>query len=492
MPLRPCVWPTIAALAWILGGCHEIHFESHVVPGKIEIYDDLYSVSVPDDRHAVAVGYYGAIYQTENGGDRWFKRPSVDERLLYDVSMADVRRGWAVGQIGLIIHTDDGGETWTHQPTVKEKEGSHLFSVQAVDANSAWVIGEWGTRLYTDDGGNSWQDRSLTITTDHPQYVWLTPGEQERVRAGEMVFEDVTLNDIYCRPSPSERCWIVGEFGYIFWSDDHGRTWNRGEIVGTEKIEPIHFGYDETEFGESEVARIQDYVERILPYQHLNLLIEAFANEREVERFGHGEDPTQLFDILEARSLMVRSIIEETGILSDRLRMRGTPPWDYEDYIEEDPGFLDRYLEGQTTERPMVTVTVAQNPYLFRVRFQDDMNGLITGLGGVVLRSVDGGATWVYEHSDTRRALFAVSLHDDEAIATGEKGLIRVSSDAGRSWTPPAAGAFPEVFTYMRDIELAPGGEVGLIVGQRGLVLRSQDAGRTWEQVLPPTKLAAR
>ena len=40
-------------------------------------------------------------------------------------------------------------------------------------------------------------------------------------------------------------------------------------------------------------------------------------------------------------------MIEEAGILSDRIRERGAPPWDYLDFLKDDPGFLTRYLAGR-------------------------------------------------------------------------------------------------------------------------------------------------
>lgn len=257
MLVRRLSFAAALAFVWSTAGCHEVHFESKVVEGVIDIHDDLYAVAVPDAEHAVAVGYYGAIYRTEDGGDTWHKSSNETDQLLYDVGMADAARGWAVGQIGLVLRSEDGGRTWQHQPTVKETEGSHLFSLHVIDANTAWAVGEWGTRIFTDDGGISWQDLSLTIDPKHPTYVWLSPAEQEKVRRGENVFEDITLNDVYCRPAPSQHCWMVGEFGYIFWSDNQGRTWQRGEIVCTEKIDPVVFEYNETDFSGDQVERLK-------------------------------------------------------------------------------------------------------------------------------------------------------------------------------------------------------------------------------------------
>jgi photosystem II stability/assembly factor-like uncharacterized protein len=134
-------------------------------------------------------------------------------------------------------------------------------------------------------------------------------------------------------------------------------------------------------------------------------------------------------------------------------------------------------------------VSVIQNPYLFTVSFKDEDHGLISGLGGVVLRSEDGGKTWRYESIDRKQALFAVTSVDGRSIAVGEKGLVRFSTDGGLHWKEPSAKQFPTVFTFMRDLEFEHNQRVGFIVGQQGMVLRSKDGGKTWAKVLPPGDL---
>jgi photosystem II stability/assembly factor-like uncharacterized protein len=202
--------------------------------------------------------------------------------------------------------------------------------------------------------------------------------------------------------------------------------------------------------------------------------------------FGQEDDPTPLFEILEARVQAVSAVLEEAGLLSDRIRKRGSPPWDYEDFLDDDPAFLDRYLEGRKAEKPMIKVSVIQNPYLFTVRFKDENEGLIAGLGGVVLRSSDGGRTWSYEQMDRKQALFSVAAADGRAIAVGEKGFVRVSDDGGASWAAPQPENFPTVFTFMRDVGFDAQRTTGLIVGQQGKIMRSKDGGKSWSQVLPP------
>jgi photosystem II stability/assembly factor-like uncharacterized protein len=467
-------------------GCGGHDFSPRTKTGDIDIYDDLFSVSVADELHAVAVGYHGSAYWTEDGGDSWHKGKTGSEELLYSVSLADSHSGWAVGQTGTILRTSDGGKTWELQPNLKVDEGSHLFGVQAVDASTAWAVGEWGTRIHTSDGGATWKDESLTIDPAHPMFVWLSMQDQDRVRSGEKVYEDVGINNVFCLPEPSQKCWLVGEFGYIFWSEDRGATWNRGEILGSVRMEPIEFEYNAIEIGEADKKQLHDFAAQIVDSAHLNVLVEPYASEREIATLGGKDDPSALFDVLSARLDEARSVLEDAGVLSDRLRMPNKPPWDYEDFLDDDPTFLDRYLEGRKAEKPLVKISVIQNPYLFTVRFKDETNGLIAGLGGVILRSADGGRTWNYEQMDRKQALFSVAAVDSRAIAVGEKGFVRVSADGGSNWSAPDAVNFPTVFTFMRDVGFDPQRRTGLIVGQQGKIMRSKDGGKTWSQVLPP------
>jgi photosystem II stability/assembly factor-like uncharacterized protein len=465
--------------------CHQLDFSPRVAEGDIDLYDDLFAVSVADESHSVAVGYHGSAYWTQDGGETWQKGDTGTQRLLYSVSMANSRVGWAVGQSGTILRTVDGGRTWELQPNRKADEGSHLFGVHAIDEKTAWAVGEWGTRIVTHDGGTTWEDRSLTIDLHHPMFVWLTVEDQDRVRRGEMVFEDVGLNNVFCLDPPSRRCWTIGEFGYIFHSEDQGETWERGDIVGDVALDAIPFGYNQIALDAADKERLEEFAKKIEGQTHLNVLVDPFLTRKEYAALYKADDPFPAFDLLSARMDEVKGVLEGAGILSDRLRMPNKPPWDYEDFLEDDASFLDRYFDGRMSEEPQVRVTVIQNPYLFTLFFEDEGSGLISGLGGVILRSQDGGRTWRYERVDRKQALFSVAAADGRAITVGEKGLVRMSTDGGAMWGPPQPGSFPEIFTFMRDLGFEHDQKVGFIVGQQGMVLRSRDGGRNWTRVLP-------
>jgi photosystem II stability/assembly factor-like uncharacterized protein len=314
--------------------------------------------------------------------------------------------------------------------------------------------------------------------------VWLTVPDQEKVRRGEKVFEDVTLNDVSCLQANRHFCWIIGEFAYLFRTEDGGKNWERGKIESGIEIQPIEMGHNAIGLDDAAKQSITDFAHAIADQQHLNIAIEPRVSEREIKEFGKPDDPFPLFEIVEARTQEVQSVIEDAGILSDRIRRRGAPPWDYEEFVANDPEFLTRYMNSRRADQPGVEVQISQNPYLFSVRFADQNEGWISGLGGVILRSHDSGRTWTYEKLGRVQAIFGIHpFSADVAIAIGEKGLIYASEDGGKSWKQWPG--FPTIFTFMRGIAFAPGDRIGYIVGQHAMVMRSEDAGKTWTKVLP-------
>lgn len=121
-----------------------------------------------------------------------------------------------------------------------------------------------------------------------------------------------------------------------------------------------------------------------------------------------------------------------------------------------------------------------------------------SGARGTVLRSVDGGRTWVADtiagaaHLDFR----SVHAHSDAAavIASAgeaEKGLARMFStgDAGRHWnecwTTDTRGVFLDAIGFW---DLNHGIALSDPVDGRFFVLTTSDGGRTWAR-LPPAQL---
>jgi photosystem II stability/assembly factor-like uncharacterized protein len=473
-------------IALASAGCHDRDFAPRRGAGEIGIYDDLFSISVADASRVVAVGDHGAAHWSEDGGETWHEGETATEKLLYSVSMADHRYGWAVGQLGTILRTEDGGRTWSAQPNPKRGERTHLFGVHALDRSSAIAVGEWGGRIHTRDGGRSWIDDSLAVGPGHPQFAWLSADARERVRAGGRVYEDVNLQHVFCLRGEAW-CWLVGEFGTIFRSTDRGASWTRGEILDDVRLEPVRLGFAQTALDPDAIAPLVAFAQRIAGRTHLNVLVDPFVSDREIEAHYDGGDPEALFEILAARLDAARAALEQAGLAADRIRTYNQPPWNHADFAAYDAAFVPRYIAGRRAPQAGLAMSVIHSPVLFTVRFASENDGLIAGLGGIILRSADGGRTWRYAQTSRREALFSVATSKARSVAVGERGTVQYSEDGGRSWLPPDGSRFPPILGFLRDLSFAPDEpELGFIVGREGTILRSRNGGDSWTQVLPP------
>jgi photosystem II stability/assembly factor-like uncharacterized protein len=96
-----------------------------------------------------------------------------DDAALNRVTFVDARLGWAVGNWGVVLHTDDGGRSWQQQESGTQ---ATLEAVYFVDRQIGYAAGgrAWpegggtsGVLLRTEDGGRNW------IVVPRVQTGWL-------------------------------------------------------------------------------------------------------------------------------------------------------------------------------------------------------------------------------------------------------------------------------------------------------------------------------
>ena len=121
-----------------------------VQPGDV----NLYGISYGDRDHVWAVGEFGTIMASTDGGLTWTQQHSPFESTLFGVHFTDAQHGWAVGIDSVIVETSDGGATWTVQPP--PVRGRSFYDV-TIRGTRGWIVGESGTLLATADGGATWQ-----------------------------------------------------------------------------------------------------------------------------------------------------------------------------------------------------------------------------------------------------------------------------------------------------------------------------------------------
>lgn len=184
---------------------------------SVPVSSTLTAVSFVDDRNGWAVGHWGVILNTGDGGEHWqIQRTDMQEdRPLFSVHFFDAREGIAVGLWSLLLLTRDGGKTWTPVNLPPPPEGGkadrNLFKVFASGKGSLFVAAERGVILRSDDRGQSWQ--------------YLSTGYRGSFWSG-LALQDGTLL-------------VAGLRGTIYRSTDDGRSWQAASSGSKSSITDI-------------------------------------------------------------------------------------------------------------------------------------------------------------------------------------------------------------------------------------------------------------
>ena len=163
----------------------------------------LSAVSFADEKHGWAVGQWGVILATSDGGETWVKQrmDTAVDQPLFSVVFTNDRDGIAVGLWSLMLQTHDGGKTWTKTTLPKPPGGGkgdrNLYHVFADQKGAFYISAEQGTVLKSTDGGATWD--------------YLATGGRGSLWSGVAM--------------PDGRIVVGGLLGSLFQSSDGGATW---------------------------------------------------------------------------------------------------------------------------------------------------------------------------------------------------------------------------------------------------------------------------
>lgn len=156
-------------------------------------------------KRIVAVGDHGIVLLSDDHGKSFYQAKSVPVRsTLTEVYFADESNGWAVGHWGVILASTDGGQTWQLQRSDTAVD-QPLLSVYFKDKNRGWAVGLWSLILDTRDGGKTWNAGQLPPP----------PGGGRTDR-----------NLLHIFAGKTGTIFIAAEQGTVLRSADDGATWS--------------------------------------------------------------------------------------------------------------------------------------------------------------------------------------------------------------------------------------------------------------------------
>ena len=180
----------------------------------VPIAATLTAVSFPDPKHGWAVGNWGAILRTQDGGDTWqLQRSDLHADIpLFGVYFRNARQGWATGLWSLLLATDDGGATWRAiKPPAEhgaDRTGLNFNAIFPAGASSLLIPAEQGKVVLSTDEGGTWK----VIDTGYTGSFW----------SGLALHDGAIL--------------VGGLRGSIYRSSDGGLSWRRVPSEGRSSV----------------------------------------------------------------------------------------------------------------------------------------------------------------------------------------------------------------------------------------------------------------
>ncbi|MDJ0848201.1 MAG: YCF48-related protein [Myxococcota bacterium] len=303
-----------------------------------------------------------------------------------------------------------------------------LFAVDVI-GDSAWAVGYWGAVLRSTDAGRTWS--YAATPTDHSLY-------------------DVDFAD-------PQHGWAVGALGTLLRTTDGGETWTPQQATQLDSFDGSERPLEANLFGVAAVSPQEAWA-----VGDFGVLIHTRDGTRWTpvaipeETFGDDEIPDRIFNSV---------------VFPDREH----------GWIGGEFGTTLRTEDGGETWVGVREIRGAiPDIYLFDLAPNGAGWALAGGVGGVALGSADGGQSWDALDVPTTAGLFGAAVSGDRGILVGDRGVLLVSTDAGRSWREPER---PRSFNWLRGAAFDGNGKA-LVVGEGGMILHSSDAGDTWVRAM--------
>ena len=116
----------------------------------------LTSIDFLDDQNGLAVGHDSVILATRDRGETWsqvFSAPA-EQRPLLDVIYLTKDQAIAIGAYGAYYESADGGKSWNAKKVIADDK--HLNAILELGGGNLVILGEAGTILLSADNAKTW------------------------------------------------------------------------------------------------------------------------------------------------------------------------------------------------------------------------------------------------------------------------------------------------------------------------------------------------
>ena len=312
------------------------------------------------------------------------------------------------------------GELYSEEISSGQKWPVHddIFSVSFPTEEDGWVCGRWGTILHTADGGKTWKRQNSGI--------------------------HLTLADIFFLDSKNG--WAVGNEGTILHTADGGQAWRK-------QTSPVDFYHTHVFFVTSQKGWITS------DQTHILTTDDGGVNWR-----------VQFQDV----EFRLKSI-------SFSNTLNGWAVGEYGYIYHTDDGGKTWQQQGGFLRFNEETADIEGGIFLFDVLAIDTKTAWAVGLDGHVVKTSDGGRSWLIVTTDfPQTPLFCIAHNGKRHMAIGGRGVFYHSNDKGSTWQKTKVEP-PIDYSWIYDIALR-GANRFIAVGAEGAIYTANEKG-IWTRI---------
>lgn len=212
---------------------------------------DLNAVYFLNADTGFAVGDYGTLLKTTDGGNVWNDVNTGIQQNLRAIHFGDDTTGYIVGQGDTILKTIDAGNTWQ---TLLSGVGGFYFSVRFTSADTGYVGGFSGLIIKTIDGGQNWITQISGVTQNIYSFFFTGPLTGYAACSGGKILKttnggtswalltsgtSVDLNDVFFTSATTG--FVVGANGKILATTNSGTSWTQKVSGTTTTLNSVYF-----------------------------------------------------------------------------------------------------------------------------------------------------------------------------------------------------------------------------------------------------------
>jgi photosystem II stability/assembly factor-like uncharacterized protein len=416
---------------------------------------DLNTVFVTDANRATAVGNLGTIVKTNFNGSSWSAKTSLTSYNLRDIDMVTPSTGWAVGDSETVVRTNDSA-TWTSMPGgfTAEPTGvtDTILSIHFFDGKTGWAVGTNGRTLRTTNSGDSW--------------IIVASGKNKPFRSVSAVGASSMI--------------AVGDSGIVRYTSNNGGAWSTGTTNTLANLRASYFTTASVGFAVGDSG----YIRRTA--NGGSTFATNFTVSGNPVLQGVHSDGTYVWIVGNGGVTYYKNSTGTGGSFSSAANAVSGSTVQLNDVyaitsavvVAVGQGGLIRRTTTGTNGSGGTWATVRNGgENLTNVWFKGASDtGYAFGENGVILESVDAGATWTPRSSATGHDLKAAHVRPgsaDSVIVGGENGFIGRSINGSINWTGQAN---KRNFTGVDFFD----SDTGWVTSDDGRILKTRNGGARW------------